>query len=363
MLESLNVFKDTVLSPLAAVGQIPDLIRSSKSDSLIEYSKVTRVEPITMVDQSIIHQDFMPDIMESLNSIFAGYYLQAVMLSMNVGKVDTIKLLDRVNPDRDPVEAAGFVVENMLSQEAYKYSLPRPGQAVGLEAYGDRRENGTKEGVELINKAANLSVGKMIDIHVESEGHKAVIPAMVRLIVSSIEAPTLIHILADGSKDKSLKERWHGWRAGQLEYWRDLILCQDLIEEHRATLMKDKSGVYATTRGRRNRNRVSAIFSMKPSVATASNLVVMSQENAKELEREVGGRLKDFRTRQRIFKETYMMLMVVVDPAWEQVTIYHRGIETPTELSVREMKSANRGGGPDVSEILKAYQLGNAPTI
>lgn len=361
----LSAFKDTVVTPLTAVGQIPDLIRAAKSDSLIEYAKVTRVEPITMVDESIIHLDFMPEVMNSLNTIFAGYYLQAAMISLNVGSVDTIKHLDRLNPDRDPAEGAGFFIGDMISGESYQFALPRPNQAVGLEAYGDkgRSEAGSRDGVEMINRVANLSVGKMIDVNVESEGHKATIPVSVRLIVSGIASPTLVHILADESKDKSVRERFHGWRSGQLDLWRDLILCQDLIDEHRSTLMKDKSGVYAATRGRRNRNRLSAIFSMKPSVATASNLVVLSEDSARELEREVGGRLKDARTRKRVFESTYVMLMVVVDPKWEQVTIYHRGIDTPTELSVREMKSANKGSGPDVTEILKAYQLGQAPTI
>jgi hypothetical protein len=370
MLGSLSLFEKTVLTPLAAAGQLPDLIRAARSDSLIEYGRVTRVEPVTMVDTSIMHLQFMPDIMQSLNSIFTGYYLQAIMLSLNVGQVDTIKLLDRVNPNRDPIDSGSMFIGDMLSAESYKHALPRVNKAFGLEAYGDRPTpsaagagKGSQDVSRVINEAANLSVGKMIEIHVENEGHKAMIPASVRLIVSGIDPNTLIHILADGSKDKSLKERFHGWRSGQLGYWRDLILCQDLIDDHRKTLMKDKSGVYAASRERRNKNRLSAIFSMKPSVATASNLVVMSDANAKEMEREVGGRLKDYRTRQRIFESTYVMLMVVVDPAWEQVTIYHRGIELPTELSVREIKSANRGSGPDVSEILKAYQLGQAPTI
>jgi hypothetical protein len=45
------------------------------------------------------------------------------------------------------------------------------------------------------------------------------------------------------------------------------------------------------------------------------------------------------------------------------VTIYHRSLEIPTQVSIKELKTANKGSGPDVAEILKAYQLGNAPTI
>ena len=62
-----------------------------------------------------------------------------------------------------------------------------------------------------------------------------------------------------------------------------------------------------------------------------------------------------------MFENTLTMIVMVIDTEWEQLTIYHRGIEEPTELAVKELKSLNRGTGPDVGEILKAYQLGNSP--
>ena len=45
------------------------------------------------------------------------------------------------------------------------------------------------------------------------------------------------------------------------------------------------------------------------------------------------------------------------------VKIYHRGIEHPTRLTIKELKSSGKGNGPDIAEILKAYQLGRAPGV
>lgn len=160
-----------------------------------------------------------------------------------------------------------------------------------------------------------------------------------------------------------MKERFHAWRSGQLEFVRDLVLCQDLIDAHKQGLMKDTAGMYATSIKRRRSNKLSALLSGNPSVATSSNIVVIADQTRKELEREIGGRIKDFRTREKMFKATYAMLLVVVDPEWENVTIYHRSIETPTELSAGDLKQSSRGSGPDVSEILKAYTLGNSPSL
>lgn len=378
--------RDSVETVLALVGKLPDILRSARSDSLVEFTKPTRVEPIVLMDDRVVNLSFTHDIMQSLTSIFSGYYLQAVALSVNVGRVDVISLLDRVNPNRSLDDNLVKGVTNLgmragfESAEAYRYSLPVPGEAIGLEHFGmenvydvvdpagDETGKGgiirsTGDSIKVAQEMSNLSVGKLLEVEVESDGHKAVFPISVRLIATAAPPKGVVHTLSLGQRNTSTKERWHAWRSGQLEFVRDLVLCQDLIDAHKQGLLKDNSGIYSASIKRRRNNRLSAILSGQPSVATASNIVVMADQTRKELEREIGGRLSHFRTREKVFKETYAMLMVVVDPEWENVTIYHRSIETPTELSAGDLKFANRNKGPDVAEILKAYTLGNAPSI
>jgi hypothetical protein len=360
-------------------GKMADTLRSAKSDSLIEYTKPARVEPIVLMDQKVVGLPYTSDIMHSLTSLFSGYYLQAVALSVNVGRVDVIKLLDKLNPKRSPLDSAlsntnniSKIVGSLESAQNYDFKLPIPGQSFSLESFGfEAKGSGDAPGLakdadktdKLLSEMTNLSVGKMLEVEVESDGSRAVFPISVRLIVTGIGPKELVHTLGQGSKNTSVKERYHLWRSGQLEFMRDLVMCQDLIDSHKKTLLTDSSGIYEEIRKRRRGNKLSAIFSGEPSVATASNIVVMSQNTAKELEREVGGRLKDFRTRDKIFKETYTMILVVVDPDWEHVTFYHRSIDLPTELSVKELKASNKNNGPDVAEILKAYQVGSSPSF
>lgn len=383
-----------IVTGLNMASKLTDSIRAAKSGSLIEYTQPTRVEPIVLMDERCTSLPYAGDLMQSLTSLFSGYYLQAIALSVNVGNVDVIKLLDRLNPKRSVADNVVNGISNgvativsMESADAYRYRLPVPGRPDGLgslnaslesvsaldfakSALGDDQAGGDgitggpgRDTVKMLGELTNLSVGKMLEVQIESDGSKATFPINVRLICSGIGSKELVHILSVGSKNISVKERFHAWRAGQLEFVRDLLLCQDLIDAHKKTLAKDPTGLYAEIRKRRAGNSVSAIFSGQPSVATASNIIVMSAATAKELERTVGGRLKDFRTREKIFKETYCMILAVVDPEWEVVTFYHRSIAIPTELSVKELAVSNKGKGPDVADIMKAYQLGNSPSI
>lgn len=371
-----------IVTGLNMASKLTDTMRAAKSGSLIEYTQPTRVEPIVLMDEKCTSLPYAGDIMQSLTSLFSGYYLQAIALSVNVGAVDVIRLLDKLNPKRNVADNVINGVSNgvatvvsMESVEAYRFRLPVPGRSDGLgtlnaslESIGDDDAPITtaspgRDTVKMLGELTNLSVGKMLEVQIESEGNRATFPINVRLVCSGIGSKELVHILSVGSKNISVKERFHAWRAGQLEFVRDLLLCQDLIDAHKKTLAKDPTGLYEEIRKRRAGNSVSAIFSGQPSVATASNIIVMSATSAKELERTVGGRLKDFRTREKIFKETYCMILCVVDPDWEMVTFYHRSLATPTELSVKELAVSNKGKGPDVAEILKAYQLGNSPSI
>lgn len=417
-MSSVGNITSGAVTALQAVGTIQDILRSARGDSLVEYTRTTRVEPIVFVDDSLIHLDYMPDVMQTLNAIFSGYYLQAIAISVNVGSVDTVKLLDRLNPDRDPLLAASGVIEaglkgfGIIGTESYAFGLPSPDKASGLAVYGDRAKPlstvlggptlamesllametitdgeeaaaavadhyigalsgetgagtaGTGDSVKSINENVNLCAGRLLEVTIQQGQSKAVIPVAVRLIAAPMSSKDLVHILTVAKKDTSAKERYHGWRSGALSFIKDLIFCQDLIDEHKQNLMDDATSQYQSTLKRSNKNSLSAIMSGRLSVASASNMLVFRNTTAAAIESQLGGKFKDFKFRESLFKKTYAMIMVVVDTEWDRVTVYTRSIETPTIQSIKEMKQAgSKKGGVDVNEILKAYTLGSAPTI
>lgn len=398
-----------ILSPLKFVfSLIGRWFNNQKNDSLIRFTKATRVEPIALVDQRLVHQPYMPDVMQTLSSVFIGYYLQAVSLAVNVGKINVIKLLDTLNPTRDVADAAATKIvdelnksnkADLLSFESYRYKLPTPGMRASMESEKDEIDilidktkeklkdqmiESTKSNIKAIedsnsdkgnklgfgkdtiksaSEAVNLSVGKLIEVTVGDGNASAVFPITIRLISTIVGSDILVHILGDGSRNITAKERYHAWRSGQLEFIKDLVLCQDLIDEHKATLKKDKTGIYSKILERRHNNKAASFLSGNPSIATASNLLVLSKQTVKELELATGGKFSNPQFRDKVFQNTYLMLVIVVDMEYEHVTIFHRGIAIPSELSIRELKAANKGTGPDVAEILKSYQLGANPTI
>jgi hypothetical protein len=243
-------------------------------------------------------------------------------------------------------------------------------QAVGDKSYGRAMANGHTIGANkadigrTMTELANLSVGKAYEINISDGQHAIPVQINIRLIASMLPTPDLVHILATGSDDTSFKERWHGWKSGKLGFWKDLVFCNDLIDKRRADLLKDKTGTLTNISRTDLGNTITSVVTGQPSIASSSNMVVLTKDSAENLELQLEGKLSKFEIRQRMMKKTSLMIMAIVDEVdYNTVTFYHRNISMPTTVRIKDLKTSNKGTGPDIGDILKALMGGHAPSL
>lgn len=356
------------ISDIASIaGRITD---SQKTTSLVEFTSAARVEPLTIVGSDCVNLEYLPDVLQSLQSLFSGYYLQAVALTATVGDIKVIKLLDKLNPSRTPT-LGSFANEDLddswrLASESYKHRLPTTKNTVALEAEKVAVKNSLdKDTITTIRDLSNLSVGKLLKVTIKGPDGKDAyeIPISIRLMVSQLPDSSMTHLLSMKTDDVTIVERYHAWRAGRISFIKDLVLCQDLISEHRKALMNDKDGTYSEIIKRVNNNKQAGLIQNNPSLATASNLVVISDSTAANVEYKMGGKLSNIRIREKIFNSTYIMILVIIDRQSERITFYHRGIDAGTNVGLRDIKVSNKSGGADISDFLKSYMMGNNPAF
>ncbi len=348
--------------------------------SLIDFTKPSRVEPITIVSKDCLTLDYLPDVLQSTLSVFSAYYLQAVsMLAAKVDDVKVGKLLDRINPDQST-----FVMESIsdsyhqpqyLDQKNYKYRLPtsKNTRAMGAEITISKEgfaNSADSENVKNVMDTNSLAVGKILNVKLTTdsvgkngENRTITMPVTVRLATVAMPNSSVENLLANKGENEKFGERYHAWRAGRISLIKDLILAQDLIDSKKKALMEDEQGVYSEIIRRVNNSRKRYLMSGDVPMAVSSNIFIITEEVAKGIEQKLGGKLSSARIRQQAFENTYAMIIVVIDRDWERVTFYYRGITMPTEVSVRDLKSANKNKGIDIMDVLKAYSFGNAPTF
>lgn len=346
--------------------------------SLIDVSNAARVEPLTVVSSDCVHLEYMPDVMQTMQSLFTGYYLQAIALATDIGNVSVVKILERFSTNRE-VPYVGKSLESFkennyslkfnhdwrLSKESYRWRLPNSKNTVALEA--EQLSINIKDSettTKLVNELANLSVGKIVSVEIcIDEKTKVKVPVSIRLMVNQASDNVITSILCPSKEDTSFVERYHAWRAGRISFFKDLMLAQDLIDEHKKNLIKDKEGLYSKIVNNANAHKKAGLITGNVSLGSASNIFVISTAVASKLEFKLGGKLSNPKIRDKMFNSGYAMLLAVVDPQWDRVTIYHRGISNYTQLSVKDIKISNKGTGPSVADIMKAYTMGSNPSL
>lgn len=367
---------NTTLGVVARVAnEVKDRFTNFVSDqSLNTITKLTRVEPLTIISKDLIHHEIMPDVTSAALNLFSAYYMQAVSVLTKLNNVQLIKTLDRLNPDRDETgfllteSASRESVMNTFSFENYKFRLPS-NVKTGSLVTASMEANSNPDSMKFLQETANLAVGRQLNIEMVvtdevTKQEKIVnIPVTCRLLVSSIPEDLIQKILVQKSDDNSFIERWYDVRSGRIEFIRDFIFCQDLITEVRRVGAQDKSGTMSEIIRRVNNAKKFGLVTKNPSLVVSSNIFVITEETARNIENKVGGRLREKTTRDKLFNNTYAMIIVVVDRERDRVTFYSRDVAAFTELSFRELKSAAKGKGPDIADLLKSYNLGQSPTF
>lgn len=235
-------------------------------------------------------------------------------------------------------------------------------QMKDLKYAASASKSGTQLQGDLLD-TPNLAAGRIFQVTADYGQGEVTIQVTVVLKTLMSTSANLIDIYATGGELRTFKERWHGWRSGQLRFLEDIIFTQDLIENHKRTAIKDNTGTYLLNRERDTQNRVSALLSGKASIGTASGVTLLEAGTARKLEASIGGKLADFATREKMFKRTSCMVFIVVDREWDQVTVYNRGIAKAVTLPVAEYTRAKSKGGSDVADIVKLFLSGSAPTL
>lgn len=370
-----------VNSALSTIARVIDYFKTNiaghvKDSSLTQLTKLTRAEPMTLISQDCANLEYLPSLLNTLTSIYSGYYLQAVsILSSAVTNVEVVKVLDALNPNRD---STGFLLQGrsdaakdagrLFATENFKHSLPTRLVTAMEEA------NRQQDNLKVIYELENLAVGKLlnVDITVPGQGvdkngrpcnQTVTVPITVRLAPYIVNQDSLNYIFTHRKEQDSIVERYHSWRAGRISLIRDAIFCQDLIDEYRKAALKDKSGALQEIITRVNGNRGFGLLTKNPSLAISTNLYVISSDAAAAVEAKLGQRFSSAQGREKIFQGTYAMIIAVVDTEREFVNFYFNGIAQPSTISVRALKASGNKKGPDVTDIMKVLLEGRAPTF
>lgn len=205
-----------------------------------------------------------------------------------------------------------------------------------------------------IMEVESLVVGKLLNVEISDGDKKAKLPVLIRLIPAGVPPQSLVHMFSAGGRD-SWAQRLFMVQTGQIKFWRDFVLGQDMIDEHFRALMNDKSGVFKMVTDRRRNNSQKALATGRVSVADASNIAIVSAETLKSATGKLYGKIEQESVRKAIFDNSYLLMLIVVDERWQRVQIWHRGVDLATTHKFDEIERSEKSKGPDITEMFKMF--------
>lgn len=380
--------------PLEMLSRIAGAV--AQGNSLPERTATSRLSPVVIIDSKLSEtdQENLVDILQTMNSIYAGYYLQCFNHEMlKITNAEAVRLMDSMSTDRSVVGSlanSGYGdlvdVESLTDFPDHTlYSM----EHLDLEsidmargAFNDpdrqtseRRNSGGKDNyrsIQTLNEDSNLAVGKIVEVKIQSnpgEGRNAgstqevSVPIAVKLVPAVIRSNDMVEVAKYANPMKSMKERWEGLRSGRLDVT-DYLTARDLVENEAKLLRVDGGGLILSNKKRRSRNFFSALASGYASPNAVSSMFVISKTTAEKMEVMLRGQLSKPRTRKRFFESTVAMMLVVVDPLRERFTIHCKGIEDSGTYTMEDIKNASKkAGSSDIDSILKAFRMGNTPPV
>jgi hypothetical protein len=338
-------------------------VLTGREKSLLDFARVGQVAPMVIIDSDIRYNPLTKDILHVLSTLFTAYYMQALTYEDLIGDVTITKRLEKFNPGQAKPFFSSFSFESNSG-----YGLPGFGMEAAYDKSADSKSKGSdvmsKDNINEMYEDRSLAIGKQLSVKLsDDKGGQRSVPVTIRLVPMVMDSMPLLAAFSIGSRWNSQSERKHRVNMGELRYLADYWLKLDVIEEHRQALLKDKSGVYAALSGRRSSKMLAAIASGDEPLASAAAMAVISAKTTKELERRLGGKLSSEKIRNAMFAELGLMILVVFDPTYEQMTFYYRDTPDATHLTANEVKSNGKKQDVNVMELINTFMNKGAPTF
>ncbi|WP_396190427.1 hypothetical protein [Flavobacterium sp.] len=370
--------------------------------SIVDVAKIARVEPITLISSNLSGTKELYNVLHGVLNIYAAYHLQAVsLLGTQIYDSRILKILDKTNPDRDVKTflAAGQLVgeSQSITAESYKtmsltdckFGLPfaqsdkkswsAESASTDTFGYGDQDSQDLKQRTDLgasIGKIDSfdklgMTVGKIVDVSfsIQSKDKKnsdenatnAKIPVVVKLDTMVMPGATISDIATLNADEITFGSRLNDAINGRISFIKDFILCSDLIKAQKKTMIKDPTGFYTQLLKRVNNSKLYSALSGNVSVAGVSAIIVMSEMEENEIQKRIGGRLSNLKTREMVFNNISAMMIVVIDREWERVSIYIRDIDGFSQAPFSSFKTSEKN--TDVMDLFKTLSMSNAPSF
>lgn len=315
------------------------------TNSVSQSAGKTLISPMVAVEDSLIHQEYMTDLMTVVNLRDIKDTLTHLAMQGEVNGIKISSLVDSINPRR-----AGFLA--LQGAEAF-------GNVAGFEAAKpptpklEGRVTSSSKPSEL-SEYQPLAVGRTVDAAVTIDGIQVNFPLTFRQVPVPVSANDLENIFEAARPQDGMYGRFVMWKAGELTT-PEFLTGTDQIKREFNIRKNDMSGYYTEAQSRAEKNRMAALRTGVVSMNTMANTIILSSDTARNIELELGVRFSGSGI-SKIRKAVLANNIIVVNDGLGMFTFYSSSNNMPEEYTRKEITVASKKDtSMDLASLMKMF--------
>jgi hypothetical protein len=336
--------------------------RVKRSYNVVSTTSVTQsanqaiIAPMVAVEASLLHQEFMGDLMQivMLRDVVATLTHLALQNSAGMG-VKVRDIIGTINPNR-----GGML--SVLGAEALDDNIK------GLEdGTGKDDDEGKANYVQVggktfpdLHEFAPLAIGKVVNATIYGDnGVKVEFPLTFRQIPVPIQPKDLDKVFSAAKGEDGFFARMLMVKTGEITS-PEFISGLDLVKERFRIKNEDMSGYYKEALSRETGNRMAAIRTGLVSFNSLANSFIFTKDTANQLELSIGKRFDDPKSRDKIFAAVKANTIVVCNEDRGIYTFYTHGSNMAETYTRKDLsgKSKKDAGSNTLADLVKLLNGG-----
>lgn len=393
-----------------ALGGLVDLIsayQEESSVSLFSYTQRAIINSRVFIEDSVATDEIATPLMQNIMTLYTGLVLTALNLNQNVDggrKVaDNMSVVSTESwqeqlPEEQPVAMDSVLKDFFLkgnngskaqsklfsplmqNNNANNSNGPIFDRGGPLDPYITRSNankdfnKGAKEDpsvgkttgvVETEPKNVSLPTGRTIQCQMHTDsGHPVAVNMMLQLSPTIITPETASQFVLLNFTP-STAQRYLQAKIGEINFFNDFLFGCDLRAKRMKALMNDKTHVLHDML-RRQQNAVHNNWLKKSLIHKdrhniANTILIFNKQTFDRACSQTGLKFNNYSNRQRFFDKTFAMMLVVVDPMFNDLTMYFNGLNAVSTFKYEQMKREAKKESTDLVSIMKTYAQGLAP--
>ncbi len=354
-------------------------IEDSTSMSLFQYTKRSTINSRVFIEKNLAGEEILTPLMMNIMNLYTGLIFTAMNMNRYVHGSKKVR-------DAMSVVATESFAEPNVSTDSKMAKFFGNSTMFGLRNsdgtdfgtdYRDADDaigQGTRKNSQVTTaepKDANLPSGRIIQIAMGAAGEAGaksngdlIINLYLQLLPSFIPSDVAEQFVALNFTP-TIRQRWMQASAGEISFFKDVVMGQDIRKKRMKALKNDKSGALKEMIERQENSLANSWLKLTfvtPERQNIANTILIFNKNTFDKACSSAGlNFKNYNSRQKFFNKTFAMMLCTIDPLYNKIDMYYHGLQAVSTFTFEQMKRNAKTEAVDLMSIMKTYASGMAP--